>query len=151
MAILHFGVVELPYASGKGRAKKAPSSTTTGDVASILEKNYGLFQTFFDTRKRDIAKSLERSYAGALNSIMNGAPPTLNPAGSAISEIEQMFREMVTLKQFDGRIKGVPTQASLDGVSHRFKRPYKTGRKRGPRPSFRDTGLFLNAVRVWID
>jgi hypothetical protein len=42
---------------------------------------------------------------------------------------------------------GVPTKASLDGVSHRFKN------KRGApgRPSFSDTGLYEDSFVAWID
>jgi len=144
MPTLHFGVVNKPYSY-------STEGATTLEVARILEQNYGLFATYYKLRRRVIAKELTKAYQGALNSLLNGAPARRNPGASAMAFIEHDFKEMVSLRKFDGIISGVPTEAAKKGVSHRFKRPYKTGRKRGPRPSFRDTGLFLSSVKAWID
>jgi len=43
-------------------------------------------------------------------------------------------------------IPGVPTKAALRGVNHRLKHPY---RRRGARPSFVDTSLYMSSFKAW--
>lgn len=153
---LHLGVLDIPYAdaaSYKQVRRKKPKtistgSVTTGDVATILESKYGLMQTFYDMYAKKIATSLEKSFKDAIEAVMQGAPAGIDPYGAATSEIEDMFRQALAKREFDNLIPGVPTEASKEGHSKRFKKPYK---KRDPRPSFIDTGLFEGSMRAWID
>jgi hypothetical protein len=152
--ILHLGVIEMPYENeaptpGKRRRKaKAPSGMTTGDVASILEDKYHVMEVFFQEKQQLIADQLAQSVAGTLESIMAGAPPTIDPFGEGTKKVKGLFDDFITNKEMDRLgYPGVPTKASLKGVSHRFK-----GKKGEPgRPSFVDTGLYVDNFTSWID
>lgn len=160
--ILHLGVLEMPYVNAPaakarknpGKRSKAPPRTarggtkTTGQVAGYLENNYGLMQAYFSMYSRNISGQIEESMRDALESMMMGAPATLNPMGAATSEIETDFKRALSLREFDGRLQGVPTKAALAGVSHRFKHPRA---KRPSRPSFIDTGLYQASFKSWVD
>ena len=145
---LNLGVNDLPYQNeprGK-KAKLAAGNQTTGDVAEILESRYGVMQHFYDKHQADIASDLESSVAGALESVLMGAPLERNAFGEAESAIQDRFQKFIESKEMDGQ-PGVPTKASLLGVSKRFK-----NKKGSPgRPSFVDTGLYLSNFRSWID
>jgi hypothetical protein len=151
---LVLGVTEAPYKSGK----------TTGEVAEALEKKYHLMQTFSELYGSNIGAMLEEGVAAALNSMLNGGPVNKHPFESGCAKIENLFRQSLTIKAYDGLIPGTPTQAALKGVSHRFVNVYnteyytaidkKTGKvirrkankkqraARMQRPSFVDTGTF---------
>lgn len=134
---LHLGVVDIPYADKSG--------ATTGDVAEWLENHYGVMQFFYSRHESEIAAALKDSVEGALESLLLGAPPSVNIFGAAVSQIEDIFRKFLDAKEMDGQ-PGVPTAASLRGESKRFKT------KRGPpRPSFIDTGLYEADFVGWID
>lgn len=155
LTTLHLGVIDLPYAdasykSVKRRKPKTSSSgsKTTGDVATILESKYGIMSFFYEKYETQIMTKLEESFAGAARSMALGAGVTMDPSAGAATEIEAMFRDFLANKEMDGQVAGVATQASLDGVSHRFAQPYK---KRRPRPSFIDTGLYEGSFKVWVD
>lgn len=147
---LHLGVNDIPYAH-------SPDGTTTYEVASILEGKYGIFQAFFDANKEKVAGYLEQSVAGALETLMMGGPKSATPFARGEAQIEGRFKEFLALQEVERiGIKGVPTQAALDGVSHRFKNPRfenKRGKKvkRKRRPSFIDTGLYQANMRAWMD
>jgi hypothetical protein len=157
---LHLGVIDIPYKEfpkkvakpKKGKANK-PSGVktgeqTTGDVAEWLENKYGVMQRFADLHQKDIAQSLEKSLAGALESLMMGAPATLNPFGTATNEIEKLFKFTYLDQEEIAKTgaSGVPTQAAKDGVNHRLK-----SGKGDPRPSFIDTGQYQAAFKSWIE
>lgn len=149
---LHFGVVDLPY-SGAPRGKRAKlksGNQTTGDVAEILEDNYKVMEHFYELHGDEIAKSLEESVAGGLDSILTDqAPLTIDVFGDAMGEIEAMFRTMLDTKELERQgYLGIPTQAARDGVNHRFARPYV---KRASRPSFIDSGLFQSSFKAWME
>ena len=145
---LHLGVYDVPYveeesatasrkriaAARKGKQKprgtKAPGTVTTADVADILEAHYALFTVYFETHETQIAEWFAESMSNTIDSLIAGAPPTIDPYGEAETR----------------GIPGVPTKAALQGVNHRLKR------KRGERrPSFRDTGLMESAFVAWIE
>jgi hypothetical protein len=137
--ILHFGVTDLPYAAPRGK--------TTGDVADILEAKYHVVEVFYEENKEAVAGLLEESLQGAIESLVMGAPVTFAPLSGGLSRIEERFKKFLSDKEMDRLgYPGVPTAASLRGVSHRFKRPYA---KRAPRPSFIDTGLYQSSFRTW--
>lgn len=149
MTTLHLGVLDVPYVNAPSgtKGKSAAGEKTTGDIAEILEAKYGIFQTFVEIHGDDVAKALEDSVAGALESVLMGAPPRNDLHGAGTSKIETMFKDFLSKQEMDGRgVAGVPTQAALKGVNHRLKR------KRGaPRPSFIDTGLYQSSMRAWVD
>jgi hypothetical protein len=139
--ILNFGVVDSPYSD--------KSEVTTSDVARILEDEYGVMAVFADAHLGDIAQALESSIGAAIENIMAGAPESNDVFGDATNEIEEIFKfkflqneEMAELG-----VQGVPTQASIDRKSSRFK-----GKKaKQSRPSFIDTGLYQTSFKAWVD
>ncbi len=139
---LHLGVIDVPYPD-------SPDGITTGDVAEILEAKYGVIGSWWDHHQNEVVSSMEEGMANSLESLLMGAPPTLDPFGSAMSKSEQLFRTSIDQSEFDSYgIPGVPTQAALKGVNHRFKKPYA---KRPKRPSFLDTGLYQTSYKMWVD
>lgn len=155
MTSLKLGVLDLPYAEGasyKAAGKRKPkhmSNSTTGDVAEILEGKYHVMEVFAELHGDEIAADIADSYMGAVESLQMGAPMTLDPAGEAMGKIKERFDNFITNKEMDSLgIPGVPTLASLEGHSKRFKHPYA---KRSSRPSFIDTGLYEGSFIPWID
>jgi hypothetical protein len=149
---LHLGVVDQLYAtppsSGKRRKKGAGRTVSIGDVAGWLEDKYGVMARFYDAHQEEIATALANDVEGSLETVLMGGPAELN-FGTATATIETMFKDAISNQEFDRMgIPGVPTKASLRGVSHRFKHPYA---RRASRPSFRDTGTFQASMRSWID
>lgn len=158
---LHLGVVDVPYgastaaATTRGSKVRPPTPAgrvSTGDVAQILEARYGVCAKFVDLHGQEIADELAGAMQDRLETMMMGGPapaaddPIL-PEGS-LSAIEQVFRDMLNKRELDGVVEGVPTEASLIGVSHRMQNPYAV---RGARPSFIDTGQYQASFRAWVD
>jgi hypothetical protein len=163
--VLYLGVIDVPYANEaqkekiphakKGKKNKPikpktqTGTQTTGDVAEILEAKYGIMGTFAFMRLPDIAKELENSIAGELESLMMGGSGSSNPFKSAESAIEAMFKNFLAKGDIEhAGIEGVPTQAAKDGVNHRLARPYAKGNPR--RESFVDTGTYSASFKAWI-
>ncbi|CDY79475.1 hypothetical protein BGLT_02256 [Caballeronia glathei] len=162
---LNLGVIDIPYSNAppaekvpqakKGKANKPlkPKSSggtkTTGDVAEILEDKYGIMDTFAYVQLPDIAKALEESIAGSLETLLMGGMPSANPFASAESKITAMFKQFLATGAIEHMgIEGVPTQAALNGVNHRLKHPYAKGNPR--RESFIDTGLYQSHFLAWF-
>lgn len=131
---------------------------TTGDVAQILEARYGIMGMFYLLRGDDIQHAIEELFKDRLEALQLGQPPGQFPAH--LDDVEQSFRNFLDTRQMDGRAPGVPTQASLNGVNHRLKHPYRryiyrrgrrTNRRAPSRPSFIDTGLYQASFRAWIE
>jgi hypothetical protein len=163
MTTLHLGVIDIPYAEPPPAPKRAPkkprrgrkarsrkySNITTGDVAEILEAKYHVMEHFFELHENEVLSVLEESLEGSLESLLMGAPASINPFGTGTAKIEDAFKKMLDTKELDGLgYPGIPTQAALMGVSHRFKQPY---RRRPPRPSFIDTGEYQASFKAWVD
>src|ERR1700688_4513445 len=146
MPVLHLGVIDIAYVQQNPPAPKGPKgkptkrvrkragphklhegkylNVTTGDVAEILEAKYGVMQAYFDHHENDIAKSVENSLLGAVESLVMGAPPQMDPWGSATSAIEDGFKQFLSTKEIETLgIPGVPTMAAQMGISHRLKNP----------------------------
>lgn len=134
---LVLGVLDIPYENGQ----------TTGDVAEILEAKYHIMETFSEVRELEMADAMADGMAGALESLMMGAPPSLDPFGDGTSAIENMFKDALSNREFDGLINGVPTRAAVKGKSNRFKSK-KSG---GSRPSFIDTGQYQASFKAWVE
>lgn len=160
MTKLILGVADIPYSEPAEAPKKVPKKRTklvkpkkpqavitTGMVAEILEREYGVMRTFFDQRENDIAEALEGSVGEYFEALLMGAPATMDVFGPANQVIQEKFRNFLTSKAMDGLVPGVPTKASLLGVSHRFK-----NKKGAPgRPSFVDTGQYEATMKSWAE
>lgn len=140
---LHLGVVDAPY-STKG-------STTTGDVAEILESRYGIMETFYRTNEDEIVAALEAAMQGKLETLLLGGPVDTAELFSDgdFGPIEQAFRKFLDTEGMRGRAAGVPTAAAQAGVNHRLLHPY--AKSNPPRPSFIDTGSYQTSMRAWIE
>lgn len=162
---LNLGVIDIPYQShqapkkvaqakkGKAnkpvKAKSDAATKTTGDIAEILEEKYGVLDTFAFARLPDIAKAIEESIAGELETMMMGGRPSGNPFQGAESAITTMMKNFISSQEIEHMgIEGVPTQAAKDGVNHRLKHPYAKANQR--RPSFMDTTLYWQSLRAWF-
>lgn len=125
--------------TARARAEKVEAgAVTTGDVAERLEAQYGVMGVFLHLHQEDIARSVENALEGAIDGLLMGAPLDANIFGKAESDIKVMFNNYLDHEEMAGLIKGVPTDAALRGINHRFKNP-NTGNRR---PSFIDTGLY---------
>jgi len=150
MPTLHLGVLDVPYqnAPSKRQRKVRANTVTTGDVAGWLENRYHILENFYEIHKEDIAGDLEGSLSGALETFLLGGPLTVDAFGTATSKIEDRMKQFLAQGEMEKiGYPGVPTQAALEGINHRFKKS-KTGRRR---PSFVDTGLYSASLKSWID
>jgi hypothetical protein len=151
MPTLILGVNDIPYDDADGK--------TTGDVAEILEEEYGIMQYFYDKNSEDIADNMANAMTGALEDLLSGKPMGKPPLQQACSDIESRFRKFLDNQEMDGK-PGVPTMASIEGISHRLKNKKINGKKikqkvkikdRPGRPSFIDTGLYQACFAVSVD
>ena len=168
--VLNLGVLDVGYSDANG------SGQTTGYVAGVLEKNYGIMGTFLEINKEKIAGYLADAMADSIQVLVNtggrintggrmssashilaGTQRTVSgrQSGSltfaADQKIETLFREFIFSGQM-GRINfaltGKPlSAAAAAGVNHRKMHPYAKANK--ARPDFVDTGLFVSSFRVW--
>ena len=153
---LHLGVLDFPFTS---------SSDTSGGVAEILERKYGIMEFFAEQQATFISQTLDKDLSNFLDNMLSGKELKSEPFRGSCQKIEQLFRQALTDEFMNGHsLKGrpVPTRAALDGVSHRFADPYfvtrtnkKTGKvskvKRNRRPSFIDTGTYRQSFKAWIE
>lgn len=153
MTVLHLGVADIPYTEAappvkRGRKpRKMAATQTTGDVAEILESKYHIMQIFFEQHQRDITGLMADSMTGALENMLSGAPARVSPHNEGASQIETMFKKFLSNREMDALgYPGVPTEAALMGISHRFK-----GKRGSPRPSFIDSGQFESSFKAWVD
>jgi hypothetical protein len=147
--ILHLGVKDIPYSRAPGsRQRKATAGTvTTGDVAGWLEAKYQVMENFVDLHADEVGDDIANSLAGHLENIMMGAPSSDNAFSGAASMIETRFQKFIESGEIESlSIPGVPTQASIDRRSARFKRRKSTR----PRPSFVNTGLYSRSFTAWV-
>ena len=160
MAILALGVIDTAYVGGNG------DQETTGDVAEILEKEYGVMEVFFEAKKEKVLSFVNDILVHQIEALTQGAPPP--PGGKIfVPEIESLFRDFVTTREIES-ITG-QTEAARLGISHRFKNAQnktvspqdvvagKGGAvksvavaSRGSRPSFVDTGLYVASMKAWL-
>lgn len=150
---LLFGVLDVPYIESDS---KYPD--TTGEVAEKLESEYGVMEFFVKNNHEQITGAIEKSIIGGLQNVVIGRPPAdFNYLNQACSEIEKDFKHFLGAKEMDGKVGGVPTLASIEGVSHRFKhksrkRASKSRVRNNPgRPSFVDTGLYRQSFKAWTN
>lgn len=141
---LAFGVIDIMYAFSYGEDTVDPT-ITTGDVAEILEEKYGIMSCFFEMYEEQINAIIIDTITDAFTDAFDGLPvdlPTLLTA--SLPEIHVLFEEFILTKKMDGKVDGVPTKRSIDGINHRKKLrsidPY--------RPSFLDSRLYMSSFRA---
>ena len=143
---LVFGVLDVAYSDANGSGE-----TTTGDVAEILEKNYGVMRTFYELRREKIAGYLADSMAGAIQDLVNGAPRR-DPTYGAMQKIETEFRGFIFSGEMGRMYKAFTGQeisaAAARGVNHRKKHPYAASNP--ARVAFVDTGTYVASFRSWV-
>jgi hypothetical protein len=155
MPVLHLGVDDIPYVDKPkpGQNKVTPSTVTTGDVAGWLEDDYHIMEIFANEHAQDIAADLERSVAGALESLLMGAPPSIDPFGAATSKIEDRMKSFITTGEMDHLgYPGVPTQAAKDRAAGKKRSARKVRKgKSNKAVSFYDSGLYTASMKAWVD
>jgi hypothetical protein len=125
----------------------ANGAQTTADVAQILEDKYHIMEIFFEENVETIGDSVVQSMADAFDLLVDtGSPPDRIFPQEGQADIQVAFNKFIDTQAMDGVQPGVPTKAALNGVQTRFKT-----RKGPPRPSFRDTGLYEQSFRAWVD
>src|SRR5580692_1119246 len=149
MPSLVLGVLDVAYSDSHGIRKG--ETTTTGDVAEILEERYHVMQTFYQARKEKIASFLADTMASALQDICNGQR-VKNPSYGAEQRIEAEFRSFLDANEMQKlaiALTGVAlSAAAARGVNHRKKNPY--AKKNKERPAFVDTGLYRSSFRAQL-
>ena len=150
MVTLVLGVLDVAYSDSQLGGKT--SSTTTGEVAEILEKRYAVMQSYFDLHKGEIADDLANGMAASLQDLINGRTATGSPFYGAEQKIEAGFRRFLDaneMQKLSLALTGTPISAAAQaGVSHRKKRPYA---KRAGRSAFVDTGLYRSSFRAEVN
>jgi hypothetical protein len=148
--ILHLGITDIPYNRAQSRRSKRSAATiTTGDVAEILEARYGIMAMFMKRHEHDVIADMENSIRGAVENVLVGAPINFELFNAGMQSVEGRFRRFIVEGEVEhSGIAGVPTQAALRGVNHRYKHPY---RRRASRRSFIDTGLYVQSFKAWVD
>ena len=140
MAKIHFGVRDIPYP-----LELYPDGRTTHQVAEFLESKYGVIEHFVTDNEPKIRALIKKQSERHARHVVAGRKPSLQPM---LDQIKQEFTTYILRKRLDGRVAGVPTQASLRGVNHRLRHPYAKGNPK--RPSFFDTGLYVGSFRAWV-
>lgn len=156
MATLTFGVLEIAYSDAHGPG--SGGTTTTGDVAEILERRYGVMQTFYDLRKGRIAEFLADGMASALQNLVAGrrmdTGSAMYGAGQRIEHEFRAFLDANEMQKLALALAGPEivnpnlSAAAARGVNHRRKHPY--AKKNKPRPAFIDTGLYRASFRALV-
>jgi hypothetical protein len=114
----------------------------------ILEAKYGVMQAFYNSRQKVIAKSLEQSVKGAIESLIMGK--AVDPFAGVSQKIESDFKDFISSRAVERMgLSGVPTAAAKAGVNHRLAHPFRKGNPR--RPSFIDSGLLFSLVQSVVD
>ncbi len=141
MTVLHLGVVDVAYSGGDGK------TTTTGDVAEILEDKYHVMRSFLETNEDFIGQMLADGVAGAIETMAMGRAPrqlTFNT-----DKINERFRNFLSGGEMQRLMPATqPIKAAEAGVNHRKKHPNKKDNK--PRKAFIDTGLYQASFRSWV-
>jgi hypothetical protein len=156
MPVLHLGVDDIPYvnAPSPGQNKVTAGTVTTGDVAGWLEDKYHVMEIFALEHEADIAADLEHGLAGALESLLMGAPPSLDAFGAGTSRVEERMKEFISNGEMDALgYPGVPTQAAIDRAAgnKRSARMTRARKSNAKAVSFYDTGLYQSSMKAWVD
>lgn len=174
MTTLNLGVVDIPYGKTPAAPRRikirrtvyknargaefvrteefsspASGAETTGDVAEWLEARYHVMEVFYTFHEKEIGEAITNTMLGELENAALGAPAGNNAMAEATSQIETLFKKFISNQEMDGTQPGVPTEAARKGINHRLAHPYAKGNP--SRPSFRDTGLYEQSMKAWVD
>jgi hypothetical protein len=149
---------DVPYAQSsykrlgmKGNRKRigAGKTTTTKEVADILERKYHIVRFFLENHAEEVAEPILDIVNARLAQAMRGgqALPKLGKIG--VKAANEAFVQMIKSREMDGKVPGVPTEASR-GYTRKRLGKHKGFRVRR-RPSFYDTGLYANAFRLKVE
>lgn len=152
---LNLGFEPFPYTTKSSRTRtKLPKGAriakgygegkNSAEVAKELEERYELVDTFYLGIEEDLAFALEEFYEEEIETIMMEKPPKKIPSDKMTKKIEREFRQYLQKEEH-----GIHTLAAQRGVSHLLPQPYS--RKNRPRPSFIDTGLYMQSFRAWVE
>lgn len=134
----------------RGNRKKigAGKTTTTKEVAEILERKYHIVRFFLENHAEEIAEPILGVVNARMAYAMQGsAIPKLGKVG--IKAANAAFVDMIKKRELDGKVPGVPTEASK-GYTRKRLGKHKGFRVRR-RPSFYDTGLYAHAFRLKVE
>jgi len=151
------GVIDVPYnrresyrlvgrkSSPRRVRGSGPGAATTGEVADILDRRYGINEFFLENHGEEVIGAILEGAAQNLIRPESGRGSRTDHMAKAIKHGEEVFRDMLDNKELDGKVAGVPTRAAELGV--RF------GRRRAAsgRPSFVDTGLYRDSFRIEVE
>ena len=138
---LHLGVLVQTYQKSKG--------ITTGNVAEILEAEYGIMGAFFKKHGQQTADDMAGNLADFIGGVSNPGAQGANVFNGAMAKTETRFKRFLSSKEAERvGIPGTPTAAALRGISHRKAHPYRKSNSR--RPSFIDSGLYQASMKAWI-
>lgn len=167
---LLLGILDVSYSD----VKSGQGATTTYQVAQLLEKNYSVMATFFESRRDQIAQWIADDMANSIQDLVSGRG-SINTGSRGTSashkiggikrsvsgeqsgsytygadqKIEAAFRAFIFGSEM-AKLKGaVISKAAQSGKSKRFKSGYTKDRK--ARPAFVDTGLYVSAFRAWTE
>lgn len=145
---LIFGVLDIAYGESHG---SSTSTTTTGQVADILESRYRVMGTFYDLKGPQIADALTDALAIRVQDLFRGVATPSSPLHGAEQKIETLFRRFIYANEMQKialALTGAPlSAAAMKGISHRKK---QVSKKRKSRPAFVDTGLYTQSFRAQI-
>ena len=152
---INLGFESFPYTTkssrtraklGKGAriAKGYGEGKTSAEVAKELEDRYELVSTFYLGEEDELSFALEDFYGEAIEAVLMGKPPKKIPSDELTKKIEEAFRQYLQNEEH-----GIKTEAARRGVSHLLPKPYS--RRNPPRPSFIDTGLYMQSFRAWVE
>ena len=153
---LHFGFESVPYSTAITLKRKGPvhraygQGKTSLQVAKELDQKYKVLEAFYDMEADYMIPMIENALIEDLEeTVMMSRGTRKQRISDAITDkIAARFRRNIAIRKYDGVIRGVPTLASLRGVSHLRQHPYAP---RESRPSFRDTGNYVNSFRAWTE
>lgn len=136
--------------SGLTRSQKIyGQGKTTVQVAEELEDKYHIVATFSEMNSDFFTSLFEDVFVEQFEEIATMRKSSKKGLMSKQTDkIEARFRESLSKQRYDSVIPGVPTLASLRGVSHLRQHPYA---KSTPRPSFIDTGMYQRSFRAWVE
>lgn len=154
MAELVLGELEVAYTEASADGAPTVTITSTGDVAEILERRYGVMQTFFDRRRDKIAGYLADSMANALQDRINGRRGG-SPTFEAEQKIEAEFRSFLDANEMDILSVGLAgpeiTNPHISAAAAAGSNSRKKSTKSNARPAFVDTGLYRANFRVTVN
>ncbi len=140
--ILNLGVKNVAYSD-----PDAKGTTTTGEVAEILESEYHVMGVFYELHRKEITEAVVSELQDRLDSFLEGnLRKTQNmPVGG----LESAFRDYLAQDEWQ-KTTGHAIAVAQAGMSARFKDKRNTKKKRGARPAFVDSGLYRRSFRAWI-